>query len=304
VQLDPKVAAFLASPMAQMPPIEQLTPQLMRDVVRQFPAPVLNPPVHAVRDIQAVGPAGDIAVRLYAPAAGTLPLITFFHGGGFVICNIAVYDDFCKFLALASGCTVASVEYRLAPEAPFPAPLEDCYAALKWLVARGHAFDLDTTRVAVAGDSAGGNLAAATALLASEREGPKLRYQALFYPCLDPGCTSVSARELGEGYLLRRATMLWFWKHYLQGASPSPLAAPLQANLSGLPAATLVTAEFDPLRDEGEAYADRLRSAGVEVIARRYLGVIHGFASMPYLTAMASRALADVGADLRQALSS
>jgi acetyl esterase len=302
VHLDPKVAAFLASPMAQMLPIEQLTPQALRDVVSQFPAPVLNPPVHAVRDLKAVGPAGDIPVRLYAPTAGTLPLITFFHGGGFVICNIEVYNDFCKFLALASGCAVASVEYRLAPEAPFPAPLEDCYAALKWLVARGHTFNLDTARVAVAGDSAGGNLATATALLAREREGPRLRYQALFYPCLDPGCASVSAQELGEGYMLRRDTMLWFWKHYLQGSPASSLAAPLQADLSGLPATTLVTAEFDPLRDEGEAYADRLRSAGVEVIARRYLGVIHGFASMPYLTAMASRALADVGADLRQAL--
>jgi acetyl esterase len=197
------------------------------------------------------------------------------------------------------------VDYRLAPEAPFPAPLEDCYAALKGLAAQGERLGIDPTRLAVAGDSAGGNLATATALLARDREGPTLRYQGLLYPFLDPECASASAETLGTGgYLLTRNTMQWFWDHYLKSAADrtNPLAAPLRAKLSGLPAATVATAEFDPMRDEGEAYADRLRGAGVAVTGRRYLGMIHGFASMPYVTAVANRALADLGADLKTAL--
>lgn len=305
MELDPKVRAFLDSPMAQMPPVEQLTPQILRDVLKQFPAPVLNPPMHAVRDLKAAGAQGNLLVRLYRPsAARNLPLIAFFHGGGFVMCNVDIYDDFCKLLATFAGCAVASVEYRLAPENPFPGPLEDCYAALQWLCAQGSELGLDTSRVAVAGDSAGGNLAAGTAILARDRKGPVLRYQGLFYPCLDPACASASAQALATGYLLRRDTMLWFWRHYLKNATDggNPLATLLRADLTGLPAATVVTAEFDPLRDEGEAYADRLRAAGVAVTGRRYLGMIHGFASLPYVTEVATRALADVGADIRAAL--
>ena len=306
MDLDPKFLAFLASPMAQMLPVEQLTPTLMRDMIVQFPAPVLNPAVHAVRDLRVPTATGGILVRLYTPSATrNLPLIAFFHGGGFVLGNVAMYDDFCRFLANYSGCAVASVEYHLAPEAPFPAPLEDCYSALTWLAANAAELQVDGARLAVAGDSAGGNLATATALLARDRHGPALRYQALFYPALDPACDSASANALATGYFLRRDAMLWFWNHYLQNTTDrtNALAAPLHANLAGLPPATVVTAEFDPLRDEGEAYADRLRGAGVEVIGRRYLGVIHGFASMPYVTGLAQRALADVGADLRSALS-
>jgi acetyl esterase len=306
MDLDPKFIAFLASPMAQMLPVEQLTPTLMREMIVQYPAPLLNPPVHASRDLRVPVAAGDILVRLYTPSATrNLPLIVFFHGGGFVLGNIAMYDDFGRVLANYSGCAVASVDYRLAPEAPFPAPLEDCYSALTWLAANATELKVDAARLAVAGDSAGGNLATATTLLARDRGGPALRYQALFYPALDPACASASAHALATGYFLRRDAMLWFWKHYLQNPADrtNALAAPLHAHLAGLPPATVVTAEFDPLRDEGEAYADRLRDAGVEVIARRYLGVIHGFASMPYVTAMAQRALADVGADLKTALS-
>lgn len=291
--------------MGQFPPLELLTPQAARDLLKQYPAPVLAPPIHAVRDLKVPGAAGDLLVRLYTPsAARNLPLIVFFHGGGFVICNVDVYDDLCRMLANSSGCAVASVEYRLAPEAPFPGPLEDCYAALQGLAAQGEPLGIDATRLAVAGDSAGGNLAAATALLARERKGPKLRYQGLIYPCVDPECDSASAQALSTGYFLTRNAMLWYWGHYLQSPADrsNPLATPLKANLAGLPPATLVTAEFDPLRDEGEAYADRLRVAGVDVTGRRYLGMIHGFASMPYLTGLAQRALADVGADIKAAL--
>jgi acetyl esterase len=305
VELDPKIRFFLDSPLAQTPPVEQLTPQLLRDLLRQYPVPVLNPPIHAVRDLEVAGAPGSLLVRLYTPSgARNLPLIVFFHGGGFVMCTLDTYDDFCKLLANYSGCAVASVEYRLAPENPFPGPLEDCYAALKGLAAQGERLGIDPTRLAVAGDSAGGNLATATALLARDRGGPALRYQALIYPCVDPACDSASARALATGYLLRRDTMQWFWSHYLKSAADrvNPLATPLRADLKGLPAVTLITGEFDPLRDEGESYADRLRAAGVEVTGRRYLGMIHGFASLPYLTPVANRALADVGADLRTAL--
>lgn len=305
--LDPKVDAFLKSPLGQMPPIAAMTPAMLRDVLLQFPAPRLDPPIHEVRDLQASGPRGQTRVRLYRPSdARDLPLIVFIHGGGFVICNIDMYDDLCKFLAKDSGCAVASVDYRLAPEAPFPAALEDCYAALAWLATRGAELGVDTTRMAVAGDSAGGNLAAATSILARDRKGPALRYQGLMYPCLDPSCGSASAREFASGYMLTRDTTVWFWKHYLQRPADrdNPLATPLRADLAGLPPATVVTAEFDPLRDEGEEYADRLRAAGIEVMGRRYLGMIHGFASMPYLTPVARRAVADLGADLRAALTS
>ena len=185
--------------MGQMLPLEHLSPQLLRDMLKQFPAPVLNPPIHAVRDLKVPGAAGDMLVRLYTPsAARNLPLIVFFHGGGFVICNVGMYDDLCKFLANYSGCAVASVEYRLAPEAPFPAPLEDCYSALKWLAAHAADLNVDPARLAVAGDSAGGNLATATALLARDRDGPALRYQALFYPCARSGLRQRQRRGAGE----------------------------------------------------------------------------------------------------------
>ncbi len=205
MELDPKIRAYLDSPLGQFPPLEKFTPQVVRDLLQQYPAPKLEPPIHAVRDLKVPGAQTPLLVRLYTPsAARNLPLIVFFHGGGFVICNLDMYDDLCKLLANYSGCAVASVDYRLAPEAPFPAPLEDCYAALKALAAQGESLNIDPTRLAVAGDSAGGNLATATALLARDRAGPALRYQGLLYPFLDPECASASVETLGTGYLLTR----------------------------------------------------------------------------------------------------
>jgi acetyl esterase len=306
LELDPQIRAFLHSPMGQLPPIAQLTAQMLRAALRQFPAPRLAPPISSTRDLSVPGATGAIRVRLYRPAESeALPLVVFFHGGGFVICDIEVYDDLCRLLATYSGCAVASVEYRLAPETPFPGPLEDCYSALKHLAAQARTLGVDPARLAVAGDSAGGNLATATAQLARARGGPALRYQGLLYPALDPACASRSQRELGDGYLLSRELMRWFWSCYLGSPqdAENPLAAPLLAEVAGLPPATIITGEFDPLRDEGEAYADRLREGGVAVIARRYLGMIHGFASMPYVTPVANHALADLGADLHTALS-
>jgi len=291
--------------MAQFPPADQLTPEMLRAVLKQYPAPKLSPPIHAIEDLSVPGARSELRARLYRPSPATdLPLVVYFHGGGFVICDIDIYDDLCRELANCSGCAVASIDYRLAPEVRFPGALADCYAALAYFAENAKRWQIDAARLAVAGDSAGGNLATATALLARERKGPALRYQVLLYPALDPACDSTSMQALGEGYLLSRDSMKWFWNCYLASKEDAtkPLAAPLRADVRALPPATVITAEFDPLRDEGEAYADQLRAAGVAVIARRYLGMIHGFASLPYVTPVANRALADVGADLRAAL--
>jgi acetyl esterase len=303
--VDPAIHAFLLSPLARTPPFSQLGVEGLRALLRQYPAPRLTPPVHAVRDLAFTGAGGALTVRLYTPSAATnLPLIVYFHGGGFTICTLDMYDDLCRTLANDSGCAVASVDYRLAPETPFPGPVEDCYLALQSLTTQARELGLDATRLAVAGDSAGANLATVTALMARDRKGPPLRYQALIYPCLDPACASPSQQELATGYMLTRESMLWYWEQYLKspGDATNPLAAPARAHLEGLPPATLITAEFDPLRDEGEDYVNRLRAAGVAVLGRRYLGMIHGFVSMPYLTPTANRALADVAADIRAAL--
>src|SRR5580704_17081526 len=306
MSIDPGLNAFLLSPLARHPPHSQLGAEGLRALLRQYPAPRLSPPVHAVRDLTLKGAGGALTVRLYTPsAAENLPLIVYFHGGGFTICTLDMYDDLCRTLANDSGCAVASVDYRLAPETPFPGAAEDCYLALKTLAMQPKELGIDATRLAVAGDSAGANLAAVTALMARDRGGPALRYQALIYPCVDPACGSASQKELATGYMLTRESMLWYWAQYLKspGDAHNPLAAPGLADLKGLPPATLISAEFDPLRDEGEDYASRLQAAGVRVLGRRYLGMIHGFVSMPYLTPMANRALADVAADVRAALS-
>jgi acetyl esterase len=305
MSIDPALHAFLLSPLANHPPHSQLGAEGLRALLREYPAPRLRPPVHAVRDLTLKGAGGPLTVRLYTPsAAENLPLIVYFHGGGFTICTLDMYDDLCRTLANDSGCAVASVDYRLAPETPFPGAAEDCYFALKTLAAQGKDLGIDATRLAVAGDSAGANLAAVTALMARDRGGPGVRYQALIYPCVDPACASASQEEFATGYMLTREAMLWYWAQYLKAPADAhnPLAAPGLADLRGLPPATLITAEFDPLRDEGEDYASRLQAAGVAVLGRRYLGMIHGFVSMPYLTPMANRALADVAADTRVAL--
>ncbi|HEX9773561.1 MAG TPA: alpha/beta hydrolase [Steroidobacteraceae bacterium] len=305
--LDPKFRAFLDTPAAVLaPPPPGVTPAMMRAAMKDNPLPLQPPPIHATRDIAAPGPAGDLRVRVYRPSdAPDLPLIVYFHGGGFVLCDIDTHDPLCRELANASGCAVASVEYRLAPETKFPGPLEDCHAALSHLARAGRDLGLDATRLAVAGDSAGANLATATAMLARDRGGPGLRYQALINPVLDAACDCASMHEFSQGYFLTREVMQWFWGCYLPSAADgaNPLASPLRSsNLAGLPAASITTAEFDPPRDEGEAYADSLRAAGVPVIARRYPGMIHGFASMPYLTEAANAAVADIANDLRRAL--
>jgi acetyl esterase len=278
----------------------------MRALSRERMPPVEPPPIHSVSETSVPGPAGPVPLRIYRPGATPrLPLIVFYHGGGFVLCDLDSHDALCRSLANATGFAVASVAYRLAPEARFPEPLEDCYAALVALVGRAAEWGFDADRVAVCGDSAGGNLAAAVALLARDRGGPRLRHQGLIYPVTDAGCDTASMRELATGFMLSREIMQWFWNCYLASAADGAdgRASPLRAkDLGGLPPATIVTAEFDPLRDEGEAYADRLRESGVPVVGRRYLGMIHGFTSLPFVTPMADRSIADLAQDFRASM--
>jgi len=264
--------------------------------------------VGAVRDYAIAGPAGGIPVRIYEPeGSGPFPVLVFFHGGGWVLGGLDTHDPTCRALTNASDCVVVSVDYRRAPEHPFPAPVEDCYAALRWVSENTDVVHGDADRIAVGGDSAGGNLAAAVAQLARDRDGPAIAYQALLYPVADHAFDTDSYAENAEGYFLTKADMEWFWDHYLPNdiAGRNPYASPLRArDLTGLPPATVVTCGFDPLRDEGVAYADRLADAGVEVTHRHYDEMIHGFASMLVDPDMdrARDAVDAVGSDLDGAL--
>jgi acetyl esterase len=284
----------------------QLPVPAVRELYAQMSLAREVEPVASAVDRSVPGPAGEIPLRVYAPAVGrALPGIVYFHGGGFVIGNLDSHDGTCRALANAAGCAVVSVDYRLAPEHRFPAAPEDCYAALRFVAERGGELGIDPQRLAVAGDSAGGNLAAATALLARERRGPDLRFQLLVYPVADHRFDTPSYRDNAEGYFLTAAMMRWFWGHYLERPEhgDDPIASPLRAkDLAGLPPALVITAEYDPLRDEGEAYAARLRDAGVAAELRRYDGQIHGFFSLFDALDDGRAAIDHAGAVLRAAL--
>lgn len=259
-----------------------------------------------VRDLRVAGADGELDARLYRPSdEPDLPLLVFFHGGGFVMGNLDTHDNLCRSLARQTGAVVVSVAYRLAPEHPFPAAPLDCYAATCWLVEQAAGLGIDGSRLALAGDSAGGNLALAVSQLAAQRQGPKVRHQCLFYPVTDAACDSPSFDDFADGYLLSAGMMRWFWQQYLQegGQADDPLASPLRADsLDGLPPTTLITAEYDPLRDEGEAFAEALREAGVSVRVQRCEGMIHGFVSMAPFVERAAQVLSEAAMELRGAL--
>jgi acetyl esterase len=239
--------------------------------------------VAKVEDRKIPGPAGEIPIRVYIPeGTGPFPVLVFFHGGGWVICGLDTHDGPCRALTNKAGCVTVSVDYRLAPENKFPAGVEDCFAATKWVAAHAKELNADANRLAVGGDSAGGNLSAVISQLARDAGGPKIAFQLLIYPATEAELDTHSHKNFTD-YFLTKDDILYFWKHYLRSADDrkDPRVAPaLAKSFKGLPPALIITAEFDPLRDEGESYGEKLRAAGVPVTVTRYEGMIHGFFSM------------------------
>jgi acetyl esterase len=304
VAMDPETKAVMDLLDAAYPCIEEHGAPVVRDALALVPRPE-PPDIHHVEDRLIPGPGGDVPVRLYRPREGVCPGIVYFHGGGWCIGDVDLYDWTCRALANGTGAVVASVDYRLAPEHAFPAAAEDCYAAAAWMHAEADVLAVDGRRLAVGGDSAGGNLAAVVSLMARDREGPPLQFQLLVYPVINHSFDTDSYRENATGYFLTRANMEWYWRSYLgdDGDGTNPYASPLQASdLRGLPPALVITAEYDPLRDEGEAYGRRLQEAGVPTTISRYDGLFHGFFSLGALLPAARQAASEAEAALRGAL--
>jgi acetyl esterase len=287
-------------------PVE-MTPDEVRASYAAMSLAESRPEMASVTDHMVAGPAGDIPVRVYVPSdePGPRPVLVYFHGGGWVIGSVDTHDGTVRAVAEGSGATVVSVDYRLAPEHPFPAAIDDCVAAVRWVAAHAAELGVDPARLAVGGDSAGGNLAAVVAAALRDSD-VDIRFQLLVYPVTDGTQSQPSITENAEGYFLTAEMMEWFWGHYVGvGDRLDPRCSPLHVAdeaLVGLPPALVITAEFDPLRDEGEAYAARLAEAGVAVTASRYDGVIHGFFSMRDLVPEGKAAVDEACAALRAAL--
>jgi acetyl esterase len=290
------------------PPLETVSPAEARALFlggREIFSPD-PPPVAETRDIAIPGPAGaKLRLRLYrgagAAADAKLPTLIFFHGGGWVVGDLETHDAMCRQIANGARCAVVAVDYRLAPEHKFPAAVEDCLAATLWAEQSAGDLGMDVTRLAIGGDSAGGNLAAVVSLIARDRGGPRLCAQLLLYPALDFGMKQASYQRFAEGHLLTEATMRWFAEAYLRHPDDAEdwRASPLRAaDLSNLPPAYVVTAGYDPLCDEGVAYAQRLQEVGVDVEHRHFASQIHGFLLMGKMVRAAGPALDDLAAAL------
>ena len=287
-KLDPNVRALLEAIAAlDLPPLETLTPPEARARARENRAPLTGTmeALRSVENLRIPGPNGEIPIRVYTPDEGGNGVgVVYFHGGGWVVCDLDTHDVPCSAIAHRSGAVVVAVDYRLAPEHKFPAAVDDSCAALLWVAANARRLGIDPQKLCVCGDSAGGNLATVTAIKCRDENGPKLALQALVYPVTDLSSFETgSYDEFAEDHYLTRSLMDWFRSHYLAdpGDAGNPHASPLLArDLRGLPPALVITAECDPLRDEGEAYAKRLLDAGGEVTLTRYDGMIHPFFSL------------------------
>jgi acetyl esterase len=307
--LAPQAAALLDFiGVSRLVPIETLSAIEARGQFTRFAEArkmTVVEPVDQVRDFTIEGPGGPIPIRVYVPRqAEPSPALIYFHGGGWVLGGLDSHDHVCRALANSVPCTVFSVEYRLAPEHKFPAAVDDSFAATAWIGDHASEMQIDPARIAVGGDSAGGNLATVVSQIARERGGPHLVFQLLIYPATDMRMAMPSIDENADAPILSKGAMHWFLNHYLNGEEDrtNPLASPLLANdVSGLPPAFIVTAECDPLRDEGEAYGQLLRRQGVRVDLECYAGMPHGFFSMAAGLDTARRAVADAVERLRLA---
>ncbi|MFI4999281.1 MAG: alpha/beta hydrolase [Reyranellales bacterium] len=310
--LDPESQRLLdLMAAANRPAWNTLTPQAARELYLSL-RPASQGPLPkgvAVGNRTIPGPAGALAVRLYRPASAAadarLPALVYAHGGGWVFGNLDSHDVLCAQLAIEAGIAVVAVDYRLAPEHRFPAAFDDVVAALKWVAANGASVGIDPTRLAVGGDSAGGNLAAAVSIWARDNKGPTLRLQLLAYPVTDAVARSESYRSYDDGYGLNAVTMEWFFDHYTpdKASRGDWRVSPLRAkSLAGLPPALVITAGYDPLRDEGRAYAGRLQQDGTLADTAEFGGMLHGFLSSPMLLHGARRGTSMAAAALKEAL--
>jgi len=308
-KLDPNVRSLLEMFEAQGgPPLESLPPAEARKLIRQMTDQIggTPEPVQSIENLRIPGPNGDIPIRIYTPAtAAPRPAMVYFHGGGWVICDLDTHEVQCSAIARRAGAVVVSVDYRLAPEHKFPAAVTDSYAATVWVAANAGRLGIDPRRISVGGDSAGGNLAAVVSLKSRDERGPAIALQALVYPVTDLSSFDTgSYREFAQGYQLTKPEMEWFRDQYLSSAEDRrhPHASPLlERDLRGLPPALVITAECDPLRDEGEAYAKRLEDAGVTVTSTRYAGMIHPFFSLTAVIPQAFDAIQQVADAVQRA---
>jgi acetyl esterase len=306
--LDPEIQQIVELMEAAPGPPAHLVPIEQARIAHDREATIRSGPgeeVAEVREITVPGPGGPIPVRAFRPAGdGPLALVAYAHGGGWALGSLDGFDPVCRALANASGAVVASIGYRLAPEHPFPAALDDVRAAVRWLAENAGDLGGDPERIALAGDSAGGNLATVTARRLRDEGGSRLRFQALVYPVCDSALDTPSYRACAEGFGLSAVNMKRYWELYLDGADGrGPDASPLQADdLSALPPTFILTVRDDVLRDEGEAYARALEAAGVPVTVRRYDGAVHGFIRWLAKSQLSRRAVAEVGAALREGL--
>ena len=310
-RLDPRVEAMLQQQEEQgIPALETMTPEEARAFIATAAKEIAGPPkdVASVEELNAIGTGGQIPIRVYTPQGeGPFPVLIYYHGGGWVFGSLDTHDNVCRFLSDGAGCVVVSVDYRLAPENKFPAAVEDAYAASQWVKYNVSFINGDLTRIAVGGDSAGATLAAVVACMFRDKPGPQPVLQLLAYPSTNLSSFETNSyRECGQGYGLTKAALEWFRGHYLEKEEDrlNPHVSPLLAeDLSGLPPALVLTAEFDVLKDEGKAYAGRLQQAGVPVTYREYPGMIHGGVAWAVALDLVSDALNEAVTALRSAFS-
>ncbi len=307
--LHPEAAAFLEQVARQKAhPIESLPIDVTRRaaLIGSSPSPE-HPGLSRIENrLIAQADGSQLPIRIYTPE-GSAPfgVCLYFHGGGWVLNNMDTHDELVRRLAIRSGCVFVSVDYRLAPEHPFPSAIEDAYTALCWVHNHSAEIGCDPNRIAVSGDSAGGNLAAVVCLMTRDRGGPNIAFQALIYPITDCDFERNSYRSNAEGYFLTRREMIWFWNQYVSSPDQMrhPYASPLLApSLAKLPRASILVAEYDPLCDEGEAYARALSDAGVDVTLLRYEGMIHAFVRRVQQFEMARKAIEELGLQIRSAI--